>query len=113
MDHINDRGQDRHVNSHGNTASAENKERARFSRTRCDTAHEMMRSRAQRKETFGLRAWRDKNAGGVLENNQNPGCLTYPETGTILIMPCCRIGALGNEDKLKKRHLFGERRKLL
>ena len=45
MDHINDRGQDRHVNSHGNTASAENKERARFSRTRCDTAHEMSRAR--------------------------------------------------------------------
>ena len=37
--------------------------RLRFSRT----AHEMMRSRAQRKETFGLRVQRGKNARGVLE----------------------------------------------
>ena len=32
----------------------------------------MMRIRAQRKETFGLRAWRDKNAGGVLEQLKQP-----------------------------------------
>ena len=38
----------------------------RFSRT----AHEMMHSRAQRKETFGLRARRDKNARGVLEQTE-------------------------------------------